>query len=290
MEIYLNNTVLLSDEPRYAGQEITIAIDSSKRNTGICIGDAFCRERDILEFDGTRVGTAETDTLVMCKEQRDFLRRFLHGAKVKHVGIENIVTVNKSTRAAGMSQHMSRFKITAVFMSFISFFQDEYNIIPMLINNQAWKAAVLPERFRAADMHKGSLEYFKSIQSKYGAYSDDATDAICILRYMKKVLGLESLIKITTPEFLRGEAKTYITGKSMHPKLQDISTAFSYNSALSLKENTSVMCNHIENHKKYGIAKVSIEVFTYDEIYKLSRGVFDEKSDEVLLVVERSNV
>lgn len=285
MQVSINNRVVQYADSRYIGKDISIGIDSSKRNTALAIGDGQCQVLDVIELNGTGDGTSEADTLALCRKQRAFLERQLAGAKVKMVGIENIVTVDKPSKERGMSQHMSRFKITAVFMSLIFFFQEQFGITPELINNQTWKSAVLPKEFTARSIGKGSLAYFKAAKSKYASYSDDATDAICILAYMQKHHGLESVFVIDAPEFANVKPVVQIISSGAAVQGEE-AVRFKINSSLSLQENAEVMLNHLQD-KKYGVAKAPISYFSVEEIFKYAAGRFQRKSEEVLLLVKR---
>lgn len=287
MIVSINNQETTVVDARYIGKEISIAIDSSKRNTAISIGDGQCRLLDVIELNGVEDGTSEEDTLFLCQKQRNFLKEFLHGSKLKIVGIENIITVDKGSKQAGISQHMSRFKITAVFMSLITFFQDNFSITPELVNNQTWKTMVLPKEFTAKNIGKGSLAYFKSINSPYSRYSDDATDSICILRYLQKKHGLEDLFVIRIPEIKERKSKYGIFDPNTILNQKSV-MEFKINQEMSLEDNVIVMSNNIKN-KSYGIARVPICYFTYEQIYSLARGNFQEFVTEVLLIVVEAN-
>jgi len=299
MVVSINNQVVYDCFPRYSGKTISIAIDSSKRNTAISVGDANCRLMDVIELNGAQDGTSEVDALILCKLQRDYLKTLFEGAKPVIVGIENIITVDKKkskgqyipgTRipvesAGGISQHMSRFKITAVFMSLIAFFQDNFGITPELVNNQTWKTTVLPKEFNTREHEKGSLDYFKSIGSKYGNYTDDATDSICILKYLQVKHGLQDAYSIESPEMKRFNYVAGIYDVQVFIDPDDM-VSFQINPTLTLEENTNVMVNHLEN-KKYGVARVDINYFTNSQIYQLARGKFKEFTREVNLVVRK---
>lgn len=283
MIISLNNQEISVISARYIGKEISIAIDSSKRNTAISIGDAQCRLLDVIELNGEKDGTSEEDTLILCQKQRIFLKKFLYGSKIKFVGIENIITVDKASKQAGISQHMSRFKITAIFMSLIMFFQDNFSITPELVNNQTWKTSVLPKEFTARSIGKGSLAYFKSINSRYGRYTDDATDSICILRYLQKKHNLDDLYFIRSPELQQKKSKYGIFDLDITLNSDEL-VRFKINYEMTLEDNVIVMANNMCG-KTYGVAKVPINYFTYDQIYNLAKGKFKNFVKEVLLIV-----
>jgi len=271
--------------PRYRGKSVSVAIDSSKRNTGLTVGDECCNVLDVYDINGKFDGTGETDVLILCKAQREFLHTLLAGAKVTAVGIENIITVDKPSKTAGISQHMSRFKITAVFMSFIFFFQEEFGITPLLVNNSAWKSSVLPKEFTARDIGKGSLAYFRSIGSKYGGYSDDATDSICILAFMKKFYKLRDVFRIQQAEFRHQPYHVEIVRADSTVDDRN-SMEYEYNEGMGLEQNATVMVNHL-GQKQLGYAYIPVGWLTYSEIYELVSGTFPEYSEMVKLIVRR---
>ena len=272
-------------QPRYAGKNIMVAIDSSKSNSAIAIGDQNGNLIDYVELNGKNDGTKEVDVLHLCLNQRRVLSKLFQDSVPTIVGIENIITKDTDNKIAGISVHMSRFKITAVFMSFISFFQDTFNITPTLVNNQTWKAATLPEEFRKRDYAKGSLAYFKSINSKYQYCSDDVTDSICILEYLCQINGIEKGFKIIAPEAERYTFKHFIISPSKSIRAKH--SKFLYNDSMTLEQNAVVMANAL-HEDEYGLADLRTELLSIDEIYSLCTGQFNNKEDIVRLVVKRT--
>lgn len=170
--------------PSYSGRKIIIAIDSSKSNTAIVVGDTSGVVLDDYEISGR--GT-EVNVYQLCWDTRNAIKILFQGADVVRVGIENVITKKNTARHAGQDYHYSRTVINAVFNNFIFYFQDYHGITPILVNNQTWKAETLPEEYRKRTHNKGSLDYFKDTDSVYGSRSDDVTDAICIFRYLCKL-------------------------------------------------------------------------------------------------------
>lgn len=284
MIVSINNSQTIGISPMYGGKKISVAIDSSKRNTAITIGDEWCDPIDVIEFDGKADGTSELDVLQLAKSQRNVLKTLLQGATVKYVGIENIITVDKGSKQAGISQHMSRFKITAIFMSLISFFQDNFDVTPTLINNKSWKSAVLPEEFTRANVYKGSLQYYKSIGSKYGNYTDDATDSLCILRYMKSIFNVRKVLSAEAPEICAYAYDYYIT--RVKDRVSDKCVEFLYNYSWDIITNVEAVVGKLLAGG-VGYARVPIDVFDTEVIFKHATGEFDLVTREVFLVVRR---
>lgn len=284
MIIRVNNQVVQHPLPKYEGKEIIVAIDSSKRNSAFTVGDFNHRVLDYYEFNGTEDGTTELDTLKLCQVQRKALTQIFKGSMPKIVGIENIITKTNNGKETGISVHQSRFKITAVFMSFISFFQDNFDITPELVNNQTWKAAVLPETFRSREYHKGSLAYFKSIKSPYQYCSDDVTDSICIFEYLCKVHKITKSVKILEPEAARGHYDAVLVS----PGRDSLKTPvlFEYNPQLTFQQNVIVMGNGISD-KQSAITAVMTEWLSLDEIYAYCKGSFQDATPLLKLIVTR---
>lgn len=286
MIVKVNNRVTVPTVPMYEGLNIIISIDSSKSNSGIVVHDETGEILDVIEFNGEKDGTSEYDTLALCFEQRKMMSTIFSGSRPFLVGIENIITKTykkKQTEATGMDIHMSRFKITAVFMSFISFFQDKFGVTAQLIPNQSWKAATLPERFRHHDGTKGSLEYFKSINFKYQYYSDDATDAICIGKYLCMINKIQSGIRIKEPETALTNYKLMLTNRTVTGAVEE--KRFLYNDKLTLEQNAVVMANETRSGKKVAVAEIPISVLSFEEIYANCVGRFSAKEDTVKLWV-----
>ena len=286
MIVSINSLPVNVIQPKYVGKEITIAIDSSKRNSAFSVGDANCNLLDYYEFNGKEDGTSQQDVLVLCKEQRKVLARLFEGATPKIVGIENIITKKSDDEqySGGIRHHDSRFKITAVFMSFISFFQDTFDITPELINVGTWKKTVLPEEFRKRDIGKESLAYFKSINSPYQYCSDDVTDSICMLEYLRIVHGLKRGFQIINPEAPRSEYQMCLANTKLQPANKKI---FIYNESLTIDQNAVVMSNNITN-KEIAIAEVKTSAITIEDIYNYCTGSFNKREPKLQLVVRRA--
>jgi len=287
MYVKINNVYSTSEVPMYSGEEIIIGIDSSKSNTGICVRDLGGNIKDVIELDGASDGTTEADVLVLCKKERDFLKKIFANAVPKLVGIENIITKANKGKETGITQHESRFKITAVFMSFIFFFQEEFGITPQLINNWSWKAGVLPEEFRKEKYKKGSLAYFKSIQSKYGNYSDDATDAICISEYLCKVNGVELGTRVMGAEVSKKDFSYCITSEFFD--FQGIEhVTYVYNRDLTLLQNITYAANRLPSENVIAKFVIPTSVLTFEEIYSFCKGDFPRKAERVKVWVNLS--
>lgn len=279
MYLKLNNEFITLSEvyPRYEAQEIVVGIDSSKKNTAIVVGDTHYNILDIYEIDGS----ADKEVLELCYAQRQLLGRIFTNARPSVVGIEDVIT----TESMGIKMHQSRFKITAVFMSFISFFQDTFKITPELVNNWDWKVAVLPSEFRTREHSKGSLSYFKHIQSKYADYTDDATDAVCIYKFLCKRHGFTEGVLVTDKEPMCSIYEFFLTNVRYNKELTNPSI-FIYNEELLLEENCRFIANRLQMGGA-GISVVNTKCLPLNVIYMHCKGDHDRIAQQLTLVVRR---
>lgn len=183
--------------PEYGGKKIVIAIDSSKSNTAIVIGDTEGHVLNDYEISGA--GT-ETDVYDLCRDTRNALRQLLHGADIQLIGIEDIIT-KKESGYSGIEIHQSRAKITAVFNNLIFFFDEVFGIMPRFVPNQSWKHSVLPEEYRKRTHKKGSKDWFDDLGNRWAGRKDDVTDAVCIYIFLMKTekIEVEYSVKETKP-------------------------------------------------------------------------------------------
>lgn len=276
----VNNNIITQLHPIVAGQDIVIGIDASKTNTALAIGDLSGELLHWIELNGEQDGTTEYDALALCQKQRKALQELLKGANVKQVGIEDIITKVKKGQRTGMTEHQSRFKITCIFASLIAFFQDTFDITPLLINNQSWKHAILPPEFRKRDIGKGSLAYFQSIGDRLGKCSDDVTDAVCILKYIYTRMGMDLGLPIKGAEITLKKHDIMLISEieAFDVPHKD----FLYNDKLTLEQNATVMSNNTE---KYARAKVKLDQLKLSEIYSYCTGKFKKKEDFLYLWV-----
>ena len=177
-----NGEVYTEPIPEYVGMHIIIAIDSSKSNTAIVVGNTTGKVIDYYEVQGAG---KEVNVYDLCADTRRVLKVIFKDAKILYVGIEDIITKKDHGKGnKALEIHQSRYKITAVFDNIIFTFQEFFNIMPNLIDNWSWKSDVLPAGYRTRDHKKGSKDYFRDIGSPFGSCKDDVTDAICIYIYV----------------------------------------------------------------------------------------------------------
>ena len=191
-----NGRVVNDYVPTYVNKRIIIGIDSSKSNSGIIIGDEFGNMLDDYEIDGSG---NDVDVYQLCYETRKAMRQLLKDAQILAVGIENIITKKNQYDGGGLDIHSSRQKITAVFDSFIFMFQDYFGIMPMLVNNQEWKAWALPEEYRKRTHKKGSQDYMNDTHGILAGRKDDVTDAYFIYQFVVAHSDIDRVRAISTP-------------------------------------------------------------------------------------------
>lgn len=269
--------MIYEPKPEYTGMDIIIIIDSSKTNSCMMVANKYGNVLDDYELRGF----ASDNILEQCYAERQFLSVLLRGANIYIGAIEDIITKKDNQ---GMQEHESRFKITAIFMSFISYFQDTHKYTLNLINNWAWKAGTLPEEFRTMDHDKGSLDYHKFMKTKYANRKDDVTDAYQILQYVKMTFGISESIQI--------EGEKELTSVKYVTKLLSASTdtagtvSFIYNDGYFLNDVVSFMVNRLETNQ-IGCCKMPINNIKADDIYKYCSGTFKMREEELLLTVRR---
>lgn len=203
MIIHRNNEPYDSWQALYEGKNIIIAIDSSKSNTGMIVGTPDGFILDDFEIDGAG---SLVDVYDLCADTRKFLKTIFRNARIRFIGIEDIITkAEKNSKGAvykGMEIHKSRAAITAVFNNFIFSFEEFYNIRPTPINNWAWKSDILPEEYRTREHDKGSKDYFNDVGGRWAGRKDDVTDAVCIFYHILrtfKISVVEELREIIPP-------------------------------------------------------------------------------------------
>lgn len=280
MILRVDNKIVHPAMPLFEGQDIAIGIDASKSNTGIAIGSMSGELLHWIELNGKDDGTTEYDALRLCKDHRDTLKVLLKGANVRIVGIEDIITKVTKGRETGMTVHSSRFKITCIFASLITFFQDNFGITPTLVNNWTWKSHVLPAKYRAKDIGKGSLAYFRDIGSPLGSCSDDVTDAYCILLYLYQTAKIELGIRIKGAEVSKKAHKAVLISDIEDFKLD--ARNFILNPEMTLDQNITAISNNVET---IGKARVKVKDLELSDIYKYCNGKFNQYEEELTLWV-----
>lgn len=270
--------------PSYQGQNIVIAIDSSKTNSAIMVGTPKGRVLDDYEIGGS--GT-DVDVYDLCKYARKQLRELFDGAKILFVGIEDIITKkSKQGYNTGLEIHQSRAKITAVFNSYIFLFQEYFGIMPRFINNWAWKSDILPEVYRTREHKKGSKDWLKAIGHKYGNRKDDVTDVYCIFLHICRTYKFKVVDDIMA---VCPTAKEYIY--QIFPENFDMNGARWFNVCNndSLEHNITTVAERCSKGEvamfKFPIERLSIDVIYSDKLQKVGNHVFTRDDKNVAVCV-----
>lgn len=269
---------------KYRDKHIIISIDSSKTNTAICVMTRSYKVLDLIEFNGSE----EKDILKLIKEQRDAIRIIFNGSKIVSGGIEDIIT--KKENSNSINYHHARYVITAVFVSLICVFQDEFGITLEPIPNMSWKHAILPSELNKRSVYKGSVEYVRQKYPKFvtGQKDDDGADAICIGEFMKMRSGLKAgeLEDISDDvEFSLHQFKFVLYPETTRIK-QSVGVQFMYNDSLSLDLNARAIANKLKlGQLGWSILNISNVEVPY--IYQYCKGNFSENTTHLMLVVKR---
>lgn len=286
MQFYKNGYPY-SPVSEYIGKEVIVAIDASKTNTAMFVADKLGNILDDYELSGE----AKDEVLHQCYQERQFLSTLFTGTKVLFGGIEDIITKKDSKGISrGMMEHESRFKITAIFISIICYFQDNHQITLELINNWSWKSHTLPEEFRtgvyAADK-KGSLAYHKKLGTKYANRSDDTTDAYQILQYMKQLHGLTGIVQISGPkEITDRKYNICIYSEAANTGGCDEFT-MSDDCTFGIDEIAAFIVNRIDKNKT-GFVKLPSSYFNIHDIYKYANSnCYQQCESNLILAVGR---
>ena len=269
--------------PSYEGQNIVIAIDSSKSNSAIIVGTPKGRVLDDYEISGSG---SDVDVYELCKFTRAQLKNLFDGAKILFVGIEDIITKKSDGNTGGINIHQSRAKITAIFNNYIFLFQEYFDIMPNFISNWSWKSEILPASFRSRDHKKGSKDWLKSIGSEYGHRKDDVTDALCIYTYIVRKYKFKVIDNITT---------TCPTNKNymytILPESFDKSGVKWFNICNndSLEHNITTVVEKCSSNEvalfKFPINKLSIDTIYSDKLQNIGNYTFTRKDKEVVVFV-----
>ena len=288
MKLSKNGDVVHEYIPSYSGRKIIIGIDSSKSNTAIVVGDEQGNILDDYEISGAG---SDIDVYELCWDTRKVLTSLFNGAEILKVGIENIITKNEKGYK-GIEVHQSRAKITAVFDNLIFFFQDKHNIMPALINNQEWKAAMLPEEYRKRSHKKGSKDYFIDIGSFWGERKDDVTDAVLIYKYVVKRSDFKVTYSIRETLPYHNKYAWGIYPKTM--KFGSNIKEFIIDNNESLEHNLNTVANRIELKEvgiiRYPTDKLSINDIYSDKLKYTAQSTYSLGDDEVILVILRDEV
>ena len=262
----------------YAG-EIVVAIDPSKTNCAMVIGDPGGQVISIVEMSGNnwKQGPVQ-DTTEYCADIKSFVDKYIGDTPVLRIGLEQAITKK------GMMHHQSSMVLTEVRGALLNLFYEKYRMHKedVEVNNWTWKHAILPEGYRSQS-EKGSVRYFWQYLNDptYLSYfEDDVTDALCIYKYL--ILGTKDTYTIACQKTEKPLKKFQF---SIMPDWADglELRKFEYNPSFSVKDNAIYFANRSTTG---GIAKIDVSRLSIEDIYENANG-FDNmpETGEVRLVV-----
>lgn len=273
---YYKNEKNYTPRPEYTRQDVMVAIDASKTNTGMFVADRYGNILDDYEISGER----SDDIYYQTWEQRKFIKTLFAGSNIVLGGIEDIIT--KDSR--GMREHESRLKITLVYASFISAFQDYFSYTLEPINNWAWKSDVLPEQYRTRDHSKGSLDWHNDMHTKYAGRKDDITDAWCILQHLIRKHNISRAVPVSDDiEDMRPCKVFLVSGKSNMVGHNE----FKYNAALNFEQNVAFLSNRLSDIAVANFFRVPISTLSIKDIYEKCYGSFAREERELITMVAK---
>lgn len=281
MILHKNGIECLRYEPYYNNKQILVGIDSSKSNTALIVGNPYGDIYDDYEISGAG---GDVNVYQLCWDTRKALKSLFDGSIILAVGLEDIITKNEKGYK-GIEIHQSRAKITAVFDNLIFFFQDYHNIMPILINNQEWKAATLPEEYRKRTHEKGSKDYFDKIGGRWAGRKDDVTDAVCIYKFLTTICGVHAIREIS--EVIATD-REYTCGLfPMDTTIPINAMEFGFNEKYSLKQNFDTAVGFLDAKSNYGYMKIPVNKLSYKDIYSnMLKRSYPRDCTEVLGIVK----
>lgn len=265
---------------KYKGP-IVVAIDPSKTNTAVVIGDPGGEVISIIEMSGNNwsVGPA-MDTTVFCSELKEFLGATIDGYQVMAFGLEKAITKK------GMEHHHSNMVLTEIRASILNLAWEKLRLKEkdVEVNNWSWKHYVLPEGYRG-QFQKGSKTYYSKYLGDHrfdDYFGADVTDAMCIYEYLIRGMSGRYVIACTEVESPVCEY-TY----SILPGYVDsaVGRTFEVNPSFSLEQNATYYANR---SNELGAGRINLKFLRLEDIYEKAAGFISIPApDDVRLVVRR---
>jgi hypothetical protein len=262
----------------YTGQ-VVVAIDPSKTNCAMVVGDPGGDIISIVEMSGNNWSSGPVDdTTEYCSDMKDFISRYLDRVEIYSIGLEQAITKR------GMEHHHSNMVLTEIRGTLLNLFLEKWGFHKekVEVNNWSWKRAILPEGYRSQN-EKGSKRYFSQYlhDPTYDNYYEaDVTDSLCIYKYLIRECKDMYEIACRKSEEPIKDFKYLIM-----PEWADGIPArkFRYNPSFTARENAIYFANR---SFVQGIAEVDCDRLDISEIYGHSSGFSDiPKSRMVRLVV-----
>lgn len=226
--------------PMDYGGEVVIAFDPSKTNMAMVIGTPDGDVLNVLEFSGNnRKKGPVMDTTDYCQEVRSFLSQYLSNVSIYMVGLEQAI------QKKGNEFYRSSMVLTEIRGNLLNFFQEQFDVKPIEINNWSWKFGVLPDGYRGK-YEKGSKKWFlrNMPNSPYAQYYEaDVTDCLCIYWYMVNKMCKNYVCYCNRYENCRLSYATLLL-----PENSQVTSKFReviYNPTFSIEENLNYYVNRI---------------------------------------------
>lgn len=262
----------------YTG-DIVVAIDPSKSNMAVVVGDPGGEIISIVEMSGNlwKTPKAAMDTTDYCIDAKDFLRQYLAGANLYRVGMEKAITKK------GMEHHLTNMVLTEVRSMLLNLFKTEYGLrdVDVEVNNWSWKHAILPDGYRSQS-EKGSVRYFLEYLNDttyINYFEDDVTDAVCIYKYLTMETKKTYAIVCREDEPTTKDIRIQIS-----PNHVDVlgNRQFRYNPTFNPAQNAKYFANRSTRN---GICKVDLKALSMSDIYTYASGFTTIPNDDIRLVV-----
>lgn len=254
---------------------VIVAIDPSKSNLGLVVGDISGHFLGLYEVSGSG-----KDTTKFCLLLMKFLALKLSELDIALFGQEKVILGDAYQSMVILNEIRSYVKMTA----------DQYlRIAPSKIievNNFAWKSAMLPAEYRKKKYKKGSLAYIKAAFPYLQSISDDLTDAMCIYQYLKEEYERKNPIYCVRSETCNEKLNVFIVPKASIQ--EDKVYWFQFNKSFSLQDNIAFYGNR---STRIGCCQIPIKCLEIDDLYRYTCMV-DHNTDEsdIYLLIRRSLV
>lgn len=235
--------------PFQYGGEVIVAVDPSKTNMAMAVGDPWGVVLTYVEISGKGCDTTE-----YCTDFMDFISQYLSLTHPIVFGEEQAVSYK------GMQYHVSQMVLTEIRANLLQMIKSRFSLKPIEINNWTWKHAILPEGYRG-QKEKGSKRYLE--QFGFTGVTDDVTDAICMYLFLQKNQPKkpEPFCDHSEPCVLKHDIYIY---SSDAINLPDGFWTFKYNPKFSLEDNVNYYVNRSRGN---GYLLVPASALTLDDIY-----------------------
>lgn len=261
--------------PRCKFKDVFIAIDPSKTNFAIMVGDPFGQPLECIEFTGNnRTKGPVMDTSQYCAEVKEFLELYFSETNVLRLGLE------KAISKKGMNWHTSSMTLTEIRAVVLNWANTTlgFTTHDVEIPNWTWKSHVLPQGYRSQS-EKGSKRWLANTWLG-NFYEADMTDAYCIYLYMVQEYGGDYVWRCSRKEELLPNLEVnYTLTESPHMTGRE----FEYNPAFSLQDNIIFAKNR--NMNGVSVTTVLVEYLDYKDIYGHTTLIESECPECVRLVV-----